>query len=74
MSNLIPSLETFAKAGRLVLFRFSYQSAGAPRAESSSCFGFVACGILWLIVWLLYHRARLRRPRVWARWVSILRY
>jgi len=49
MSNLIPSLETFAKAGRLVLFRFSYQSAGAPRAESSSCFGFFFC-CLWNFV------------------------
>ena len=74
MSNLIPSLETFAKA-------CLSNSILPPPSVTHALLGCVGC-FFWQAVFCVDHvlmvgffviclRARLRRQRDWARWVSV---
>jgi hypothetical protein len=65
------------RKGRSYPFRFLFVSVllsdlGGDGSSSFFCCGgfFLLQAVIRLIVWLSYRRARLRRPRAWARWVS----
>ena len=78
MSNLIPSLETFAKVGyptnSIPSLSFGTMRSTLPRGvfffffQAAFLRGSCAYGRFFVVVCL---RGRLRRLRDWARWVSV---
>jgi hypothetical protein len=79
MSNLIPSLETFAKAGRHSTSLRSHTSSDTALCSAAWGFFFSSffqavfymdCGLM-VGFFVAYLRGRQRRLRDWARWVIV---